>query len=450
MNIFSCLCIFVLFSAIIAFIPHPVIRFGGQAQDSITHTEIVQLGFIRSLARFFIDVKTQDRNKIDIQNFKNEHTIDELYQLAHPDWTKDKIKLYSYPLKSIIDAIQVRNVLVDLNPSTKNLPSAHFDSESFNESNHRIMRLRIKIIEDVRDSNKNLDSTRGKIGDLLHTLQDFYSHSNWIEMGKTEINPYIGIQENIGRIAEINQATCHTRGCKKVLSNCNIFQAYFFKNCPMEYYDCKENIVDEINKQGILTSGYVSNQFNDKGEPVVKPSNVEKCSHGSVMDKTSHQVPIGGINKDAKTPMFSPHYYLHDQAAKFAIEATERFFNDLRKDIGDTNFDRLFAINPTEEQIQKAAIAIKDHEKFHFLTSTLSIGLSTGDINFDKTLKQRIQKIISLLFNIKDDTAPTYDLSDSEVDKSSVNIHAAPLLVDNSKTIKRRQFGRRRYKWIMI
>ncbi|CAF3583032.1 unnamed protein product [Rotaria sp. Silwood1] len=447
MNIFSCLCICVLFSAIASFIPHPAVRFGGQAGNSITHTDIVQFGFIRSLAQFFIDTKTQEKATFNIEDFKRDHTIDDLYQLAHPDWTKDKVNLYSYPLKSIIDKIQVRNALVDLNPSTKNLPSAHFDSESFNESNHRIMRLRKK---DTNNPNKDLDEARGRIGDLLHTLQDFYSHSNWVEMGKTEINSHIGIQENIGRIADINQATCSSVGCKKVQSNCNIIQKLVIKACPMSYYECKDNILDEINKQGILTSGYMSDQLNSKGEPIVKPNNVQKCSHGSVMDKTAHQIPIGGINKDAMTSMFSPHYYLHTQAVKFAIEATERFFNDLRKDLGDRNFDRLFAINPTEEQIKKATIAIENREKFHFFTSILSIGLSTRDINFDKAIKQRIQEIISILFNIKDDTAPTYDLSDIGIDKSNVNIHAAPLLIDNSKTIKTRRIGQRRYKWTMI
>ncbi|CAF3202425.1 unnamed protein product [Rotaria sp. Silwood2] len=234
------LCVCVLFSAVISFISHPVVRFTVQAGKSITRTEIVQLGFIRSLAQFFIDAKIRDGSGINTEDFKKEHTIDELYQLAHPDWTEDKVKLYSYPLKSIIDKIQVRDALVDLNPSTKDLPSAHFDSESFNESNHRIMRLRKKVIEDASDPNNDLDAARGKIGDLLHTLQDFYSHSNWVEMGKTEINPHIGIQENIGRIAEINQATCSSVGCKKIQSKCNLIQKFIIKTCPMEYYECKE------------------------------------------------------------------------------------------------------------------------------------------------------------------------------------------------------------------
>jgi hypothetical protein len=33
-------------------------------------------------------------------------------------------------------------------------------------------------------------------GQILHTIQDFYSHSNWVEMGNTiEINTEIGTTE---------------------------------------------------------------------------------------------------------------------------------------------------------------------------------------------------------------------------------------------------------------
>ncbi|CAF0768760.1 unnamed protein product [Adineta steineri] len=423
-----------------AFIPHPAIRLGGQAGNSITHTELVQLGFIRSLTRFFLDAQIQSKSSIDVESFKAEHTIDELYQLAHPDWTNDQVKLYSYPLKSIIDKIQVRDALVDLNPSTKNLPSAHFDSESFKESNDRIIQLRNKILEDVNDPNKDLDKARGRIGDLLHTLQDFYSHSNWIEMGKTKINDRIGIHEDIGQVAGINQATCTNNGCTKIQTKCNLMQKIVLKTCPMEYYDCKNNILSDINNQGLLTSGYMSNQFNINNEPIIKPTNVEKCSHGSVMDTTSHQVAIGGINKDTMTPLYSPHYHLHFDAAKLAIDATEQFFNDLRKDLGDRKFDRLFAINPTEAQIQAAKIAIANRQQFQFLTSTPSIGLSTGDLNFEKTIKQRIQEILSILFDLKDSNVPTYDLSENGIEKTDTNIHSGSLLIDGLKTLKKRRF----------
>lgn len=103
---------------------------------------MVQLGFIRSLARYFFD--TVSTNTKNINQLKEDHTIDELYEIIHPDWTFDQVKLYSYPLKSVIDQIQVRDALVDINPDTKDLTSAHFDSESFVESNRRIITLRKK------------------------------------------------------------------------------------------------------------------------------------------------------------------------------------------------------------------------------------------------------------------------------------------------------------------
>ncbi|CAF4693031.1 unnamed protein product, partial [Rotaria magnacalcarata] len=65
-----------------------------------------------------------------------------------------------------------------------------------------------------------------------------------------------------------------------------------------------------------------------------------------IIDTTAHQTPIGGINKDSTKPEYSPHYYFHLKAVQLAIEATQRFFNDLRKDIGNPIFERLFSINP--------------------------------------------------------------------------------------------------------
>lgn len=81
------------------------------------------------------------------------------------------------------------------------------------------------MIEDANNLNKDLDAARGRMGDLLHTLQDFYSHSNWIEMGRTDINDRIGIHEEIGKIAGINQATC-SEGCTKIESKCVRLMSY--------------------------------------------------------------------------------------------------------------------------------------------------------------------------------------------------------------------------------
>ena len=73
------------------------------------------------------------------------------------------------------------------------------------------------------------------------------------------------------------------------------------------YYDCTDNILAAINSQRILTSGYLFNQTGENGQPLNKPANVGKCSHGSVSDDSANVPAIGGINKDSNSLLFSPH-----------------------------------------------------------------------------------------------------------------------------------------------
>ncbi|CAF3733449.1 unnamed protein product [Rotaria sp. Silwood1] len=105
----------------------------------VTHTEITQQAFIRSLERYFIDthsIRSQDVNE------KQEYTIDGLYRLAYPHWTTQQLRQRSYPLKSILDTILAENGLVDFDAWTKKLPAAHFDSEAFSNGSRRILQLR--------------------------------------------------------------------------------------------------------------------------------------------------------------------------------------------------------------------------------------------------------------------------------------------------------------------
>ncbi len=69
------------------------------------------------------------------------------------------------------------------------------------------------VINDVLNTTKDLIQARQLLGQLLHTLQDFYSHSNWIELGKQEINDRLAIFEDVGPVAAPNQSTCTSKGC---------------------------------------------------------------------------------------------------------------------------------------------------------------------------------------------------------------------------------------------
>lgn len=98
---------------------------------------MTQLAFTRALTRFLYETKV-----ISSFDHNKEYTIDQLYELAYPTWTKEQIHLQTYPLKSILDTILAENALVDFDSWTKKLSAAHFDSEGFLNGSRRIMKLR--------------------------------------------------------------------------------------------------------------------------------------------------------------------------------------------------------------------------------------------------------------------------------------------------------------------
>lgn len=193
--------------------------------SGITHVDITELGFIRSLARYFYDTRFASSSvtliSINLDDyFTKQHTIDSLYKLAFPDYNAVQLAFYSLPLKFTLDFIMTQNALVDFEPQTKILSAAHFDSEAFMNGSRRILKLRGAVVADALTAHADLTHARAKLGQLLHTLQDFYSHSNWVEMGKTDINDLIGRNETIGLVAAPKQATCSDTGCTKKTLKC--------------------------------------------------------------------------------------------------------------------------------------------------------------------------------------------------------------------------------------
>ena len=51
-------------------------------------------------------------------------------------------------------------------------------------------------------------SAREFVGELLHTIQDFYSHSNWVEFEPNVINLKLGKSLNLGDVADIAKRGC--------------------------------------------------------------------------------------------------------------------------------------------------------------------------------------------------------------------------------------------------
>uniref|UniRef100_A0A8D3BK46 von Willebrand factor A domain-containing protein 7-like n=1 Tax=Scophthalmus maximus TaxID=52904 RepID=A0A8D3BK46_SCOMX len=212
--------------------------------------------------------------------------------------------------REAIQLIQDNNVGVD----KRKFYSAthHFDDEEF-AGGREIVTTGLSAVK-ASTKRDNFEAARKRLGKILHPLQDFYSHSNWVEMGNKLPNSNL-IRSNtaIGNIAATDRATC--------------------RNCNGD--NCRNNILEDILREKILTSGY----FNFL--PLAsKPEG--KCSHGGAVDQTSAIEPKGGINKDS---FDASHGHLHTDAANMAIAATSQLLDDVRGAAGDRPFLQMMGIS---------------------------------------------------------------------------------------------------------
>lgn len=210
--------------------------------------------------------------------------------------------------RSALQDIYTQNGLVDRD--FVNSAPHHFNSEAFLEGRSLIIQGIVAIKANIRE--ENFQAARETLGRVLHTLQDFYSHSNWVELGFTE--PYINLIRldlPLENLADINTATC--------------------SDCASG--TCPNSILPNILKEKKLTSGYMG-IFS-----AAKPKG--KCSHGGAADLTSTAEPRGGISKDERR---SDNVVLHNSAVNAATAASSQLLDDIQLAAGDHDFLRMMGI----------------------------------------------------------------------------------------------------------
>ncbi|KAI7811322.1 putative von Willebrand factor A domain-containing protein 7-like [Triplophysa rosa] len=211
-------------------------------------------------------------------------------------------------LLTALNQIYMQNGLVDRDFMSS--APHHFNNEAFSEGRNLIIQGIAAVKANIRAD--NLQSAREILGRVCHTLQDFYSHSNWAELGYK--SPYANLIRpdlTIENTADFKMPTC---------SDCASGQ-------------CPNSLLPAILNGKYLTSGYMG-LFSS-----VKPQG--KCSHGGDADLSSTQNPRGGISKDES------HSYnadLHNTAVNLAAEATLELLEDVRVVIGDKEYLRLMGI----------------------------------------------------------------------------------------------------------
>ncbi|XP_028974266.2 von Willebrand factor A domain-containing protein 7 [Esox lucius] len=274
------------------------------SRDSITHRDITQQAILRKTAAVCRDLAAAQGWDFSLP-IDDSISASKVQQACSPGSSS----IFStIPFQTSILSIYLSNALVDVMYLLSD--ARHFDGETFQQGRELITRGMSAVKASVK--RENFLSAKWMLGSISHTLQDFYSHSNWVEMGNR--NPYntlIRPDLKLENLADSSTPTC--------------------KDCTGE--DCTENILPTVLQQGLLTSGYFSLLSSEK------PAG--KCSHGGFFDQTSRRTPVGGINKDDAG---SSHGHLHRAAASVAVNATMDLLEDIRRAAGDLGFLRFMGI----------------------------------------------------------------------------------------------------------
>ena len=102
--------------------------------------------------------------------------------------------------KQIIDA----NVDTDENAISFATSSHHFDNNQISESVSYINSLYRQALSYADPAQFNSNALAVVFGQILHTVQDFYAHTNWVELGKTDL-----IDSGLGYWHDLTPYTVH-------------------------------------------------------------------------------------------------------------------------------------------------------------------------------------------------------------------------------------------------
>ena len=318
-----------------AFIPNGFLSYIAAGLDltfplAITHEAMTKKAILRVAADVLKENPHNEESRVRITSLGSEFDEEDLVTAYYGRKNREVTKKFEAAIEQIEDA----NSRVDTG-FEKTYASAHFDSEEFQSGQNRLITGRQVILASIKS--EDYAKAREETGRILHTLQDFYSHSNWIEMGNN--NPYSVLgqpDKRPERIASPKTSTCtdcreRGRVLLRIIYNLVLHQSAKY------HYDCDNNIRKDVQESKLLTSGYHANQVNDDGSLLEKPSG--KCSHGGYADPSADFHAKGGINKDSPYEDWSPHSSQHFEAAMVAEQATVNLLKEIRDEV---NNDELF------------------------------------------------------------------------------------------------------------
>ncbi|KAH0630440.1 hypothetical protein JD844_013469 [Phrynosoma platyrhinos] len=200
---------------------------------STTHQDMTEEAILNITVRLFAEMPPSIKGKrFREEDFKDKTLLaDDIFAAFYGP------KVSAKRFRGAIAQVANANAAMDFDNTTRDDPVLHFDSELIFSSNAWLLQTRKEILQAVHSEQYSI--ARDKLGQLLHSLQDFYSHSNWVELGNQQIHPdLVQPGHEIKSIAEAGIPTC---------SDCTD-------------WTCEGNLLEDVASKGLLTTGYYGSQ----------------------------------------------------------------------------------------------------------------------------------------------------------------------------------------------
>lgn len=248
----------------------------------------------------------------------------------HADITKESLSALGVPIGGVIehfsaaalDQVQAANGRVDKLTPALSFPARHFTDERLSAGSRRLIDLKKDIVAVLHEDPPDGEEARQLLGMALHAVQDYYSHTTWIE-GE---NP--GIDGRLGK-GEIPDPEATIRPCTEPTSvtgpRAGLSSGYYLglTGCGNSFY-----------LDGILNFSADADAVTDG-----------KCYHGNYTmacvgmnkdnDVATYPPPRFGIVFDAMHPAIiraggvAPPNPLHPIARARAFEATTDYLKQI-------------------------------------------------------------------------------------------------------------------------